>query len=535
MGVSNNDSPSWAKIIKNKNNLIKENHKKNFKNKKILIATSTGGNKFATHFESLVSLALFIKGYDIEFLLCDGALKACLQAEFGQISKNELIKNDMKKLCKSCFSEGFNAMKGLGFKINYYSDFIIKEDKKFILEKIDLLKFNEVREYEVDKIKIGLHSHANLLRFLAAGDAKESKSNNIILKKFLYSSYITKFVIERILNSKKFYKLFFHHAIYVPQGIIADITKKHGIDFFCWSQTNKNRSIEFAKNNNNITKHIFDKDFKWLDKKLSKNEEKEIYAEFNKKKNSKNSDWINYVDDNEKNNELKDFLKKNEIENKSNNVCLFTNLIWDAEVLYPNDIFSSMSNWVYETIKYFQKRTELNLIIRVHPAELKAAFRSVDTVKNFLDKNFNNLGSNIFIINADSPINSYKLADYCSLNLVYSSRVSYELSAMGHNVLLAGSAFVRNKKVTIDPVDKDEYFELLNKFPNNFPLMSDIRKENALKYAYYYLNEHSIEIQSFKENGNKWPPFDISKNLIQDLIHNKDAGISKIINKIESN
>jgi len=59
--------------------------------------------------------------------------------------------------------------------------------------------------------------------------------------------------------------------------------------------------------------------------------------------------------------------------------------------------------------------------------------------------------------------------------------------------------------------------------------MSQLRKLNALKYANYYLNDKCIEISSIKNLPNNWPSFNFDKNLIEDLLLEKDAGINKIV------
>ena len=53
-------------------------------------------------------------------------------------------------------------------------------------------------------------------------------------------------------------------------------------------------------------------------------------------------------------------------------IGLTTNVIWDAQLHYDSTIFKNMMEWVLKTISYFINRSDLNLIIRVHPTEVKA-------------------------------------------------------------------------------------------------------------------------------------------------------------------
>lgn len=529
LGIKNNLSPSWKKLLRYKKILIKQSHKKNYKNKKILIATNTGGLRFATHLESLISIALYLKGYEVEFLLCDGSLKACLMAQHDTISTNSILKNDMKKICNSCFSEGKIPFSDIGFKINYFSDFYSVFDKKKISNELENLSFREMKNFKLDNICLGEHAYSNLLRYFAVGMLHETQLNNDLLRKFLYSAYISKIVTENLLKSTNFNKVFLHHAIYVPQGTVAQVSSNYSIDYISWNQTYKNKTIELAKNNHVALSNIFEDNSKWVDKDVSYENEMQLVEYFKKKKTNISSDWQNYLPI-ENNEELVHFVKNNNLKDKRNKTaCLYTNLIWDAQVIFPNLVFEDMMEWIFSTIIYFQKRKDLKLIIRIHPAESRAKFKSVSKVRDAINKKFNKLSHNILIIEPESNINSYLLADYASLNLVYSSRISYELSYLGHNVVVAGAAYAKNKGVTLDPITKEDYFSLLDSFPNDLPPMSKSRKLNALKYANYYLNDKCIEISSIKNLSGNWPPYYFDKNLIEDLLLEKDTGINKIV------
>ena len=50
--------------------------------------------------------------------------------------------------------------------------------------------------------------------------------------------------------------------------------------------------------------------------------------------------------------------------------------MWDAQLHYPANAFPSMLDWVLQTIRYFASRPDLQLLIRVHPAEIRGTARS---------------------------------------------------------------------------------------------------------------------------------------------------------------
>ena len=66
----NKSLPNWKKILDGK-----VLNKKN--NKKILVATLSGGHKVASTIDSLVGVGLSLKGANVSYLLCDQFLNNC--------------------------------------------------------------------------------------------------------------------------------------------------------------------------------------------------------------------------------------------------------------------------------------------------------------------------------------------------------------------------------------------------------------------------------------------------------------------------
>ncbi len=77
--------------------------------------------------------------------------------------------------------------------------------------------------------------------------------------------------------------------------------------------------------------------------------------------------------------ELKNFISEAK-NNKQKIFGLFTNISWDAFMFSSdNQIFSSMVEWLTETIKFFKENSQAKLIIKAHPAELFLKSRKIIT------------------------------------------------------------------------------------------------------------------------------------------------------------
>ena len=146
-------------------------------------------------------------------------------------------------------------------------------------------------------------------------------------------------------------------------------------------------------------------------------------------------------------------------------VTAFTNVLWDAQVFYASNAFPSMLDWLVETIRYFAKRPDLQLVIRVHPAEVQNPIRSRQTVVEELARLVPELPPNVFVIPPTASANSYALARASNAAIIYGTKMGVELAYMGVPTIVAGESWARNKGVTLDATTREGYVALLDRLP----------------------------------------------------------------------
>ena len=85
--------------------------------------------------------------------------------------------------------------------------------------------------------------------------------------------------------------------------------------------------------------------------------------------------------------DVKKFFLKNKINLDKPLVGLATNSLWDAQIYYPNNLFKDILEWLFYTIDYFSKREDVQLIIRIHPAEVLSNAKSLERIEDVIDQN----------------------------------------------------------------------------------------------------------------------------------------------------
>ncbi|MDB9937281.1 hypothetical protein OAD13_04435 [Candidatus Pelagibacter sp.] len=521
-------SPDWDKIISSKKKIYEEFKFKAKNGEKILICTSTGGQLFNSHFEALLALALTRYGANVEIMLCDKALNACSVTTTHLIDEEKYLKNGQKKICNSCLDSGREAFEDLGLKINYYSSYISDKEIHEINSKIQNLTIDQMIEYTEDNVSIGEHSYAGVLRFFAVGTLEKEKNGEVILKKYLQAGLITKKVFFNFFSKENFNKIILNHAIYVPQGIICDVSKVFKIKIVAYSSAYKQNSFLFSWGDT-YHKNMIDEDIAdWINITLDKKKEENLFNYLDSRKYG-TQDMYSYFKN--PSFSINSELKSLGVDIKKPIIGLLPNIIWDAQIIYKNNLYKDMTEWLITTIKYLSRRNDIEIVVRCHPGEINGDRLSKQRVKDTILENFNEIPNNLKIIDSSSNISTYVFADYCETLIIYGTKMGIEFTPYGNKVVVAGESYIKNKGITLDPKTKEEYYKLLDKLPNT-EKMTPERIEKAKKYAYHYFFKRTITVSSLNTIKNAWPPFEITDKSFEDIINDKDEGLKCISQSI---
>jgi hypothetical protein len=164
-------------------------------------------------------------------------------------------------------------------------------------------------------------------------------------------------------------------------------------------------------------------------------------------------------------------------------VLLATNVIGDSVTLGRQIFTESMSDWLERTLLYFARRSDLQLVVRIHPGEaLTPGPSSAEVVRMVLP----NLPENIRLIPADGQVNTYDIIEIADLGLVYVTTAGLEMALSGVPVLTAGKTHYRGKGFTLDPDHWQEYESILDRCPDQLSSLRLDQRQVALAWNYAY-------------------------------------------------
>jgi hypothetical protein len=190
-------------------------------------------------------------------------------------------------------------------------------------------------------------------------------------------------------------------------------------------------------------------------------------------------------------------------------VLLAANVLGDSLTLGRNIFAESMSEWITRTVQYFAKRTDVQLVIRVHPGEkLVPQAKSMGTV---VREALPEIPDHIHLIEALDNVNTYDLIEIADLGLAYTTTVGVETAMNGIPVISCGETHYRGRGFTLDPNSWDEYFSILENVLADLPghRLTEEQTARAWNYAYRFFFEYPRpfpwRLMNFWDDLEVWP------------------------------
>jgi len=168
---------------------------------------------------------------------------------------------------------------------------------------------------------------------------------------------------------------------------------------------------------------------------------------------------------------------------------LAANVIGDSLTLGRQVFSHNMTEWLQRTVQSFTGRSDVHLVVRIHPGERYLKGPSVSQVVRQV---LPDLPPHIHLVEAGDPINTYDLVEIANLGLVYTTTVGMEMAMCGVPVIVGGQTHYRGKGFTLDPTtwaEQEQAVDRLLADPQAHALERP-QVELAWNYAYRFFFEY---------------------------------------------
>ncbi len=477
--------------------------------RRVLLATSVGAHLPSVAVESLLAAALRQRGAEVHVLLCDGVLPACLDCDLrwypNPKAQARLAARGPRNLCPTCFEPALGAFKPLGVRIHRYSDWLRPEDVERARRLAGEIPAADIGRFAWDGMAVGEHARAGALRFFARGDLAGEPAGEAVLRSFFEAALLTTFALRRFFDETPLDCAVMNHGIYVPQGLIGEAARKAGVRVVTWNPGYRKKTLVFSHGDTYHHTMMTEPVGLWEDMDFPPAEEERLMNYLRARWDGR-EDWISFQD--RPRTSAEEVARELNLDRSRPSIGLLTNVVWDAQLHYPDNAFGGMLEWLEETLRYFSRRKDVNVIVRVHPGEVLGAIPSRQRVQDEIARRLGTLPDRIHVIGPESRLSTYAAMTLCDSVVIYGTKTGVELTSMGIPVVVAGEAWIRNKGFTMDAISREDYFRLLDRLPLRARLPED-EVRRARKYAYHFFFRRMIPVKALEPAGG-WPPFRVS-------------------------
>ena len=496
---------------------------------RVLMATAIGSHAHAITLESALAAALTFRGAEVHALVCDGAMSACAECEaslYPDIA-TFVARGPSADLCRDCAWPAERVYADLGLKVHRYTDWLTPADAAEARRLAAEVPLDAIRGFTLNGLAVGEHAYAGALRFFATGSLDAEPAAEPVLRRYLASALVTTFASRRLMSVVGFTSMVVTHGIYVPWGIMAEVARAEGVHVSTWNVAYRKRRFIFSHDDSYHHTLMTEPRDHWEGRELTATQDREL-TKYLASRRAGLFDWI--VFHRARRQDAEEIAARIGLDRSRPAIGLLTNVTWDAQLHYPANAFPDIVEWLVQTCEYFATRSDLQLIIRVHPAEISGFPPSRQPILEELRKRLPSLAANIIVVPPESDMSTYALMSLCNAAIIYGTKMGVELTSVGLPVIAAGEAWIRNKGLTHDASTPAEYFRILAQLPFSERLTGS-QLARARRYAYHFFFNRMIPLP-FIDPKAGYPIYRLKLDRLQQLLPGASPGLDTICDGI---
>jgi len=168
-------------------------------------------------------------------------------------------------------------------------------------------------------------------------------------------------------------------------------------------------------------------------------------------------------------------------------VVVFSQVLWDANLFYGDDLFEDAGEWFVETVRAACANPALNWLIKLHPANVwKRKYEGITqeyAERVLIDQAIGPLPAHVALIAADDDISTLSLFEFIDYGVTVRGTSGMELVCFGKHCVTAGTGRYSGLGFTLDSASREQYLQRLASLHKQ-PAMSDQETQRGKWHAY---------------------------------------------------
>jgi hypothetical protein len=424
------------------------------------------------HWEAVMGHALRARGAGVRFLTCGGGLEVCDRANTWESPPPP---------CRTCTHYVRTTLDAHGFEQSTLARNWHATDRSW--PELDELSLAELEEVEHDGIPLGRLVAIPVRWFLMRDDLAEDVLAPLTYRRFLRSARAILRSVRAALDREAPDVVVLCNGLFLFEAIAWAACAERGIRVVTYERGFIQDTLVAEVDAAACLFDVDDEWSKWRDVALTDDEREQLEQYLRDRElglHTIDRFWAGARFDDV------DRVRPGRL------VTLFSNLTWDSAVIGQGVAFEGIADWVTATVEFFAKRPDDQLVIRVHPAEVKLPGKQTrEPLEPILRRRFPELPPNVRLVPADDAESSYPLMAASDAVLVFTSTTGLEAAVRGRPVIVAGRTHYRERGFTVDVEDRCGYERALEAVLDR---PEDFRpdREQVERYAYLFFFRHPI-------------------------------------------
>jgi hypothetical protein len=431
--------------------------------------------------------------------------------------------------CHSCREYAAGSIRAAGFDSLALSDVLdVGATVRIARGRVqNLTSVSDCAAYEDHGLPLGELVRISVAWFLSRGTLSDTAETIETYRSFLVSGMVVARGIRKILERTAAERVFMLNGTFFAESIMCAIATERGIPYSTYEKGYIPDSVVLTPEAPAPGLRVPDASWQAArDTPLTNNEAEAIEAYLNQRRRGGGSLDSFWRDGTEDLDQIRSTLR---LRPGRPLVVMFCNILWDSAVIGMDIAFPSMGTWVVEGIHWAETHPELDLVVRIHPAEVMLRNHPTrEGMSDHIAEHFTVMPPNVRVVEASDPTSSYVLMDMASVGLVYTSTVGLELAAQGVPVVLAAQTHFRGRGFTLDLDDAASYWRAVDELIHVPPSVDTraMTRELARRYAVLFFFRFHNVLNAIHEEGRSRPLIRVR------TAHNLDPGLDDAMDRV---
>lgn len=488
----------------------------------ILVFAPYAAHRLHTLYEGTIAQACAARGARIEYLLCDGLFPECDMHWDAFVGAPRPF-----DLCNTCQAKARSNLAEVGLECQWLGSFIPADEKERAFEWAHRLLPTELPSATFENYAVGEWVMSSVSSFFRSYPPDLQNWRTVhVYRALVYSSAVTILGLQHFLATHQVDAVMMFNGRQSVTRVALELFKMRGIRALTHERPLQQGHLNIRPNASCISLAPFrDLWQAWGDIPLSRPQLQAALGWLMDRRYGRNTVWKPF------NTRLvagTSIREQFHIAPTKRLVAMLPSSM-DEIAAEPEwqGAYEDQSLWVEEVVQWAASRSEIEMIIRVHPNLSNSSGKGIalNEITYFRDL-ATRLPQNVHMVMPEEKLNTYALMDEADVGLTFGSTAGIEMAMLGKPVVLASRAFyehgieiqtVRAKQDLVDTLDR-------SLAP---PSKRAIQRE-AFRLVYHYFFRLDVPFPLVSMVG--WHDGQLHYARTEELVPGRDASLDHICN-----